>query len=167
MMNFRYTMVTLLLTICSASQANPLYWGQSGALERLMHSQYHGDFAKLSNYHESQENKMFCGVATAVTILNALEIGQDDIPLDESLVSPVERRHLPTGDWTPVFHKWTQTTVLHANVKTKKQILGKPKAGNEDNKDYGLQLYQFAELLSAHGAKVEFKCVFSSQKITQ
>ncbi|WP_425599399.1 phytochelatin synthase family protein [Vibrio natriegens] len=76
MMNFRYIMVTLLLTTCSASQATHLYWGQSGALECLMHSQYHGDFAKLSNYHESQENKMFCGVATAVTILNALEIGR-------------------------------------------------------------------------------------------
>ncbi len=63
---------------------------------------------------------MFCGVVSAVTILNALEIGQDDIPLDESLVSPVDRLYLPAGDWTPVFHKWTQTIVLHANVKSKK-----------------------------------------------
>ncbi|EGQ7795929.1 hypothetical protein I6Y99_004550 [Vibrio parahaemolyticus] len=68
-----------------------------------MHFQYYGgDFAKLSNNHELQENKMFCGVATAVTILNALEIGQDDIFLDESLVSPVNRRYLPTGD-EPLF----------------------------------------------------------------
>ncbi len=99
---------------------------------------------------------MFCGVATAVTILNALEIGHDDIPLDELLVSPADRRYLPVGDWTPVFHKWTQTTVLHANVKSKKQILRRPKAGNKD-KGYGFQLHQFAELLSEHGAKVEFK----------
>ncbi|WP_275659817.1 phytochelatin synthase family protein [Vibrio natriegens] len=55
---------------------------------------------------------------------------------------------------TPVFHKWTQTTVLHTNVKSKKQILGRPTEGSED-KDYGLQLHQFAELLSIHGAKVE------------
>lgn len=50
MMNFRYTKVTLLLTIGSASQATSLYWGQ---------------------------------------------FGRDDIPLDESLASPVDRPLLP------------------------------------------------------------------------
>ncbi|MBY7710599.1 phytochelatin synthase family protein [Vibrio alginolyticus] len=74
---------------------------------RLLRSEYHGDFARLSNFHESQENKMFCGVATATTLLNALEIGSDSIPLDDSLISKEERKYLPDGDWVPVFHKWT------------------------------------------------------------
>ncbi len=65
-------------------QASTLPWSDDEALVRLLHSEYHDDFAKLSNFHESQDNKMFCGVATATALLNALEIGSDSIPLDDS-----------------------------------------------------------------------------------
>lgn len=144
-----------LVLLCSfMGQASPLSWSDDEALVRLLRSEYHGDFARLSNFHESQENKMFCGVATATTLLNALEIGSDSIPLDDSLISKEERKYLPVGDWVPVFHKWTQNTVLSSQVKTKIQILGKPIEGT-DVKDYGLQLRQFAALLKVHGAKVD------------
>lgn len=144
-----------LAFLCSfMSQASSLSWSEDEALERLLYSEYHDDFARLSNFHESQENKMFCGVATATTLLNALEIGNDSIPLDDSLVSKEEREYLPDGDWVPVFHKWTQNTVLSSQVKTKKQVLGQPVNGT-DIQDYGLQLRQFAGLLQIHGAEVD------------
>ncbi|MGX9459528.1 phytochelatin synthase family protein (plasmid) [Photobacterium damselae subsp. damselae] len=152
--NIKNSVLSLTLLCSFISQASSMAWGEDEALERLLHSEYHRDFARLSNFHESQENKMFCGVATATTLLNALEIGSDSIPLDNSLISKEERKYLPVGGWEPVFHKWTQNTVLSSQVKTKKQILGQPLKGI-NHRDYGLQLRQFAGLLTIHGAKVD------------
>lgn len=150
----KHSVFSLALLCSFMGQASTLSWSNDEALVRLLHSEYHGDFARLANFHESQNNKMFCGVATATTLLNALEIGNNSIPLDDSLISKEERKYLPDGDWVPVFHKWTQNTVLSPLVKTKIQVLGKPIEGT-DVKDYGLQLRQFAALLKVHGATVE------------
>ena len=145
------TTIALSLLLSFSASASNLYWNEPEALTRLATAEYNGDFAELSNYHQTQENKLFCGAATAATILNSLFTGE--APLDESLVKASEREYLPGGDWSPVFHLYTQNTVLAPKVKTRMQILGEPYGGHDFN-DYGLQLHQFAALLKSHGAKV-------------
>jgi len=145
-----------------------VYWDQPEALDRLNTAEYKTDFAKLSVYYQPQENKMFCGVASAAIVLNALRVEShpEEMPLDSTKFSTLETGYLPNGggnvehsnktysNWSPLFHRYTQNTVLIHSPKPRIEILGKPARGTA-LKDYGLQLEQFTNLLESNGAEVE------------
>ncbi|WED23670.1 phytochelatin synthase family protein [Vibrio sp. JC009] len=151
----------LAVTLATAFNAfaAPVYFGTGESFDRLVSSQHKTDFARLANFYEAQENKVFCGVASTVIVLNALKVKELDaateIPYDNSLVATHEKGYFPTkNNWQPYFHRYTQNTVLTKSPKTRLEIMGKPTSEFNFN-DYGLQLDQFAALVESNGAHVK------------
>jgi len=110
-------------------------------MARLARSTARVDFAHLANEFESQENKAFCGVASAVVVLNALRARDERFPKPED-----SRRFTQADFFTP------ETDA----VKRKDEILGSPRAPGS-RPSGGLQLRQLAKLLVAHGLSVEVR----------
>src|ERR1700721_2745436 len=83
-------------------------------MKRLERSQAKVDFFPLANHFESQENKLFCGVASSVIVLNTLRLQNPAFskPEDNARLSDKERRYLPQG-LDPIFHRYTQDTLLN------------------------------------------------------
>ncbi|AIU66688.1 phytochelatin synthase family protein [Vibrio coralliilyticus] len=164
----KWSLAALIIS-CSfnALAAKIVYWDDAESFERLVSSENKTDFARLSVYYQPQENKMFCGVASAAMVLNALRVDRtpEQIPLDSSQFFTLESGYLPNGggnvehsdksyvSWSPLFHRYTQNTVLIHSPKSRIEILGKPAKGSQFN-DYGLQLSQFVDLVKSNGAKV-------------
>jgi hypothetical protein len=124
-------------------------------MARLARSTARVDFAHLANEFESQENKAFCGVASAVVVLNALRAR------DERFPKPEDSRLRPAGPlpFDPLFQRFTQADFFTPEtdaVKRKDEILGSPRAPGS-RPSGGLQLRQLAKLLVAHGLSVEVR----------
>ncbi len=138
-------------------------WGSAEGIRRLEQSQFKVDFFKLANHFESQSNKIFCGPTSAAIVLNALRIrqGKIEIPQDTSLLTMEDRRHLPAGEWSPFYQRYTQNNVFFKSPKSRQLVLGKPQVDTEGKsvKDVGFQLRQFGELLGAHGLAVTLRVV--------
>lgn len=140
----------------STLAAELIGWGSPEGIKRLERSQAKIDFFPLANHFESQENGLFCGVASSTIILNSLRLHNNAIhkPQDMSTLSKNERRYLPKG-FNPFFERYTQHNVLNQATKTRLEILGKPVMLNgKAAPDYGLQLKQLAVILDAHGLNV-------------
>lgn len=124
--------------------------------ERFEHSQAKVDFFALVSHFESQENKLFCGVASSVIVLNTLRLHNAAVekPQDNALLSKAERDYIPK-DFDPIFHRYTQDTLLNSHTKSRMAVLGKPvMIKGESVSDYGLQLSQLAALLRSYGLEV-------------
>ncbi len=126
-------------------------------MARLARSSARVDFAHLANEFESQENRAFCGVASAVVVLNALRARDARFP------KPEDSRLAPAGPlpFDPLFHRFTQADFFTPEtdaIKRKDEILGSPRAPG-GRRSGGLQLRQLAGLLVAHGLKVEVRVV--------
>ena len=101
-------------------------WGSEESVERLARSSYKTDFFPLSNHFESQDNLLFCGLASSVMVLNALRMGKrEGLPQDEQSIPKQERVWLPEG-FNPFFGKYTQNNVLSDRAKHRVEVLGKP-----------------------------------------
>lgn len=126
-------------------------------MKRIEHSQAKVDFFPLANHFESQQNKIFCGVASSVIVLNTLRLHNPafTLPEDNSLLSKQERRYLPK-ELDPIYRRYTQhELLLHENAKSEMEVLGKPIWVNgKKTHDYGLQLAQLAALLKSYGLNV-------------
>nr|WP_275665976.1 MULTISPECIES: phytochelatin synthase family protein [unclassified Vibrio] len=99
--------------------------------------------------------------------------------MDSTKFSTHETGYLPNGGgnvehsnktystWSPLFHRYTQNTVLIKSPKPRIEILGKPASG-DDFKDYGLQLHQFTDLIEANNATItsyELKTIDSLESV--
>lgn len=135
-------------------------WGSKESAERLSRSTRKGDFFSLSNHFASQDNKIVCGLASSAIVLNALRLRKvEDLPKDEASISSDERAYLP-NDYSPFLPKYTQNNVLSENTKRKIEVLGKPiEINGKQQKDFGLQLRQLAQLLTSHGLNVTVRVV--------
>ena len=135
-------------------------WDSEESLRRLSRSAHKTDFFPLSNHFVSQENKIFCGLASSVIVLNALRLGQrDGLPQDNQSIKKDERAWLPPG-FNPFFEKYTPGNILNSQTKKKTEILGNPIQINGDLKsDYGLQLRQLAQVLRANQLSVTIQVV--------
>jgi hypothetical protein len=124
-------------------------------MARLARSSARADFPHLANEFESQENRAFCGVASAVVVLNALRAR------DERFPKPEDARLAPAGSFPfdPLFHRFTQAdffTPATDAIKRKDEILGTPRTAGAPRSG-GLQLRQLGQLLAAHGVAVEVR----------
>ena len=135
-------------------------WGSEESVERLARSSYKTDFFPLSNHFESQDNLLFCGLASSVMVLNALRMGKrEGLPQDEQAIPKQERVWLPKG-FNPFFGKYTQNNVLNDRAKQRVEVLGKPiPIGGELKPDYGLELGQLGQVLRAHALDVTVRVV--------
>lgn len=153
------SLLALTLATTFNAFASPVYFGTDESFDRLVSSEHKTDFARLANFYEAQNNKVFCGVASTVIVLNALRIKELDsateIPYDNTLIATHEKGYFPTkNNWQPYFHRYTQNTVLTKSPKSRLEIMGKPNKTLSKN-DYGLQLEQFADLVKSNGAHIK------------
>lgn len=156
-------LLSFLSPIASLAQDEPVLvpWQSEEGVIRLERSGAKVDFFPLANHFESQENKIYCGVASSAIILNALRLDKeaDHLPQDQQALPPEKRTYLPKG-FDPIFKRYTQQNVITDAVKSESEILGKPMVIGEQTKaDYGLQLRQLAGLLSAHNLNVIIRVV--------
>ena len=140
-------------------------WGSDEGMERFSRAEAKVDFFKLANHFESQNNKIYCGVASSVIVLNALRVRNDKkeklLPRADSVLSDADRQYIPMV-FSPFFDRYTQDNVFSENAKSKLEILGKP---INKKRDIGLQLAQLQSLLQSHQLKVEKKVVNEALKI--
>ncbi|MBE0471847.1 MAG: phytochelatin synthase [Methyloprofundus sp.] len=143
-------------------------WGSDEGVKRLKESQYKVDFFKLANHFESQNNKLFCGPASAAIVLNALRVrnGAISLPEDSSLLNDADRQFIAAnGKWSPLFQRYTQNNIFIKSPKSRALVLGealqdaqgKVLVGNhgKGKKDRGFQLRQLGALFTAHGVSTK------------
>ena len=158
-MNYKLVLLFLILTFSTQGYTSKktrsfsvalVTWDSEESLKRLSRSSHKEDFFSLSNHFVSQNNKIFCGLASASIVLNALQLGRKDLPQDKQSIAKGELVWLPKG-FNPFFGKYTPNNVLNDQTKTRVEVLGKPiKINGKMKKDYGLQLRQLAQVLRSH-----------------
>lgn len=131
-------------------------FSEPDSITRLQRSKAKADFFKLANQFESQENKAFCGPASATVVLNTLrtENASIEMPQDPTRI-PAEAKALIPPGFDPFLRRYTQVNLFDAKtdaVKTRLEVFGKPKEGGKP--DGGFQLRQLGKLLEAHGLAV-------------
>ena len=160
----KHVLTVLLLVgfvLCQAGTATGLVeWESEESSVRLSRSAHKADFFRLTNHFISQDNKIFCGPVSSAIVLNALRLGKKKgLPQDAYSIAEDERAWLPKG-FNPFFGKYTPNNVLTDQTKTKIEVLGKPiEIQGTMKKDFGLQLRQLAQALSAHKIEVRTRVV--------
>ena len=160
----KHVLTVLLLVgliLCQAGAAAGLVeWESEESSVRLSRSAHKADFFRLSNHFISQDNKIFCGPVSSAIVLNALRLGKKKgLPQDTYSIAEDERAWLPKG-FNPFLGKYTPNNVLTDQTKTKIEVLGKPiEIQGAMKKDFGLQLRQLAQALSAHELEVRVRVV--------
>ncbi len=156
---FSFILISSLM-LNSSLAANLVTLDSPQGREYFDHSQAKVDFFSLANNFVPQENKMYCGLASSAIVLNSLRLGNPNtnpLPLDNSLLSSKDQIYLPKG-FNPIFERYTQNNLLNEKTKTKSQILGEPIIIKDKKiSDYGLQLKQLADVLSANGVNVKVR----------
>lgn len=155
----------IILTFITAVNAKELpvelvAWGSDEGITRFESAQAKTDFFKLANHFESQNNKIYCGVASSVIVLNALRVRNGELqhkkPKADSVLSKSDIEYLPII-YSPFFDRYTQDNIFTEQAKSKLEILGKPvkqKDYDKEKRDGGLQLAQLQTLLESHDLKV-------------
>ncbi|MCY4228631.1 MAG: phytochelatin synthase [Gammaproteobacteria bacterium] len=158
----RYCLKLLLLLLPVASPVAVSHadtklvgWDTLQSEERLARSLHKVDFFPLSNHFVSQDNWVFCGLASSSIVLNALRLGRkSDLPQDTRSILSEELAWFPEGG-NPFFGKYTPNNVLNSQTKSRVEILGKPiDINGELKRDIGLQLRQLAQVMRVHGLHV-------------
>lgn len=163
-----YSLFTLSITACSISSISEVLtekkvvsWESVEGIKRLEESAYKVDFFKLVNHFESQQNKIFCGAASATIVLNTLRVRNTNIelPQDASLLSHSDLKYLTNRTSSSLFNRYTQNNIFLNSPKTREQVLGKRYLGRKGwlIKDIGFQLRQLAGLLKQHGLDITIR----------
>jgi len=150
-------------------------WRSPEGMRRLAESNYKIDFFTLANHFESQNNKLFCGPASAAIVLNALRIRHNSnikIPQDPTLLSSADLRFFSSKTWSPLFARYTQNNIFINSPKSRALVLGKIQRNQqgEPQRDRGFQIRQLADLLLQHGLSVKTGIVtptLTNKKIKQ
>ncbi|GIU22308.1 phytochelatin synthase family protein [Shewanella schlegeliana] len=146
----------ILIILWQSVTAQVIDWSSDEGKSRLVLAEFNQDFFRLAPHFEGQENKVFCGAASMTIIANALRVNGDNaqIPQDPRLVSKEEASYFPKGV-SPLFHRYSQATILASSTLTKSQLLGRPKA-TKFTSELGMQLTEFealAQSLDFHTSK--------------
>lgn len=156
-----YIISIILISGCSSTtlkEKELIPWGSEEGIHRFEESSYKIDFFKLANYFDIQNNRIFCGPATATIVLNSLRLKNNatTLPEDKAILSKTDLKYLPSKGWNPSYNRYSQDNVFSKSSKKRTYVLGKP---IKNKKDYGFQLRQFADLFEKHNAKVTLRIV--------
>jgi hypothetical protein len=155
-------LLVFLVIFPYAAFAEPLnsqaeIWNSTEGLKRLENSQFKNDFYQLLNFYQPQINPVYCSIASAVIILNALDY--DNIPSAKEFEI---HRPQSAGGKVSEFHLYTQQTFLNEKTdKIKKREVIEFKAPKQvvDGKeiyDAGLSLKDYSQILfKVYGLKVK------------
>jgi len=185
----KYTSVTVYIvaitlsacTTTATTQKNTnqaiVSWGVGEGIKRLEESQYKVDFFKLANHFENQNNKLFCGPASATIVLNALRVRNSAIslPEDKSLLNDSDQKFIAASEkWSPLFQRYTQNNIFIKSPKSRALVLGEVLqdakgaaligSNGKVKKDRGFQLRQFGELFTEHGISTKVVVVQQGMK---
>ncbi|NRD73055.1 phytochelatin synthase [Shewanella sp. VB17] len=157
------TCFILLLSQAPSFAGDTLDWASQEGVSRLSAAKIKQDFFHLAPQFEGQSNKTFCGVASMVIIANTLRSSPEntDIPLDNSRLTQAEGAYFPKGV-SPLFHRYSQESILKESNKTRAQILGEPKIKGGKH-DYGMQLSEITALAESLALKVQSTNVMPKQ----
>lgn len=150
----------LCLFSLSAYAVDLVTWDSEEGQNRFVSSKYRSDFFKLSNNFVAQDNKIVCGLASSTIVLNALRLRKSEsLPEDNFSIRGEENKYI-AGKFNPFFKRYTQNNVLTSKTKSRSEVFGKPiKVKGELKSDFGLQLQQLVDILTAHGLKVNKRVV--------
>ena len=128
-------------------------------LARLSRSTAKVDFPSLANQFEPQSNAAFCGPTSAAIVLNAVRGRGADLPRDRSRLRAEDLQFVPSN-FDPTIPRFTQDNVILKGQKTRAQVLGEPLTINgKQIPDFGYQVRQLDEMLSANGATTRLNIV--------
>lgn len=130
-------------------------WDSSEGIQRLSQAAVKQDFFALAPQFEGQSNKVYCGIASATIVLNALRLHENKpIQPDTSSIADEDRAWFPKKDgWLPFWDRYTQNSVVAYSSKPRIEIFGKPDAAGAQS-DYGLHLDDERRLLTNAGLRV-------------
>ena len=126
-------------------------WNSEEGKKRLFESENAKDFFQLANFYQPQISPVYCGVASAVIVMNALSQPNNKAPEQKSLEIPI-----PGSDRTINFPAYSQTTFLGTKtdvVKRKGVIEYRDKNKNGIYKP-GLSLLELKGLIEAYQFRV-------------
>lgn len=156
-------LVALFLSSLSFS-ATLVPWGSPEGVARLERSKAKADFFRLANHFETQKNRLFCGPASGVIVLNAFRLGKANLPADKATFEAAFLEKLPK-DFSPYFPKYTQNNFFNEateSVKSQATVCGDTTKGPAD---FGFQLRQYEKVLQAHGLKAKAVVVDETTKL--
>lgn len=149
--------ITLLTTclIPASGFCQIVNWDSSEGIQRLSQAAVKQDFFALAPQFEGQDNKVYCGIASATIVLNTLRLQENKpIPPDTSSITGEDRAYFPKKNgWMPFWDRYTQNSVVAYSNKPRIEIFGKPQAAGAQS-DYGLHLEDERQLLTNAGLKV-------------
>ncbi len=134
-------------------------WNSQEGLERLIRSDYKQDFYQLAQYFQPQINPLYCGIATAVVILNSLRTPVGKVPSQKPL--EVKKPDEMGGGVIP-FHSYSQWYFLNEETDRIKPreiihllVSSESYMDADTQYDPGLSLNQLKGILEVYGAEVE------------
>lgn len=128
-------------------------WNSPEGLKKLEDSQFKNDFYQLVNFYQPQENPLFCGIASATIILNALDHGKIVSQKEGEVKRPDSNRIIP-------YPLYTQQSFFNSQTeKVKKRAIIEYREQNERHGqkfyDPGVSLDDYAALLKkGHGLTI-------------
>ncbi len=160
---FKKILLVFVFAICATnlvfaaeknSQAET--WNSVEGLKKLENSQFKNDFYQLVNFYQPQENPLYCSIATATIISNALDYGKIPSQKESEIIKPKQ-----AGGGVIEFHLYLQKTFFNAKTqKIKKRAVIEFQEpitiGEQKIYDAGISLGDFAKMLSqAHNFKIK------------
>ncbi|MGB1540144.1 MAG: phytochelatin synthase family protein, partial [Rickettsiales bacterium] len=130
-------------------------WNSEEGQARLLRAKYKNAFYQLAHCYQAQINPFYCGVACTATVLNALQLGKNKIPV-QSRFSFNNKKGMKAE-----YRLHTQLTLLHEGTeRIKRKVEIAPtiaESGVDGNApiDPGLELDQVKSLLEYYGAQVQ------------
>jgi hypothetical protein len=158
--NFFRISATLLFISFNSFAASPLTskWNDKEGLQKLESSQYKNDFYQLADHFQPQINPLYCGIASAVIILNTFDEGKEIASQKELEVTKPKA----LGGGNIAFNSYSQLSFLNEKtdkVKNRKIInLQNITAANENdpkNFDPGVTIQQLADILKVYKLKTK------------
>ena len=122
----RTALAAAVLLAAPALGAPLVAWDTDESAARFWRSAHKADFFALSNHFVSQDNKIYCGPASSVVVLNALRLRKrEELPQDRRPITAADMAWLPPG-FDPFLSKYTPNNVPIEGAKTAAEVLGKP-----------------------------------------
>lgn len=144
------------LSYAEANAASaPVAWASTEGMARLAQSDNKHDLFELAPQFEGQANKVDCGVASAVIVLNALRVNKPSATIapDTTTLTQEDQRYLPhRPNWSPFWLRYTQNMLMSAGPKSRAEMLGQSAVPGGLSR-YGLTLSEEAALLEQQGVQ--------------
>ncbi len=137
-------------------------WNSDEGLIKLERSEFKTDFYQLVNFYQPQENPLFCSIATATIIRNALEYGNILSQKEGEVLKPEgEAISYPLYSQKGFFNEETEKVKKRSIIELKESVDG------SKNFDPGLSLGDFTKMLKIHDLKVNLTYVKKSDEVTK